>query len=69
MVLMRGFHCGTLYKLLGSTYTNGCNSFFVLEQKNEGDKTNTIPEKKTMLWNQRQGILEKRAFEHYMVKV
>jgi hypothetical protein len=26
MVLMRGFRCGTLYKLLGSTYTNGCNS-------------------------------------------
>jgi hypothetical protein len=28
MVLMRGFH---LYKLLGSTYTNGCNNFAVLE--------------------------------------
>jgi hypothetical protein len=25
MVLMRGVRCGTLYKLLGSTYTNGCN--------------------------------------------
>jgi hypothetical protein len=48
MVLMRGFHCGTMYKLLGRTYTNGCNSYVVLEQKNEGDKTNTIPEKKTM---------------------
>jgi hypothetical protein len=31
MVLMRGVHCGTLYKLLGSTYTNGCNSYVVLE--------------------------------------
>jgi hypothetical protein len=31
MVLMRGVHCGTLYKLLGSTYTNGCNSFVVPE--------------------------------------
>jgi hypothetical protein len=29
MVLMRGVQCGTLYKLLGSTYTNGCNSSIV----------------------------------------
>jgi hypothetical protein len=43
MVLMRGVRCGTLYKLLGRTYTNGCNSSVVLEQKNEGDKTNTVP--------------------------
>jgi hypothetical protein len=34
MVLMRGVHCGTLYKLLGRTYTNGCNISVVLEQKN-----------------------------------
>ena len=26
MVLMRGVWCGTLYKLLGRTYTNGCNN-------------------------------------------
>jgi hypothetical protein len=31
MVLMRGVRCGTLYKLLGSTYTNGCNSSVVPE--------------------------------------
>jgi hypothetical protein len=37
MVLMRGVQCGTLYKLLGSTYTNGCNSFFVPEQRNKED--------------------------------
>jgi hypothetical protein len=49
MVLMRGFRCGTLYKLLGSTYTNGCNSCVVLEQTNKEYKTNTVPEKKTML--------------------
>jgi hypothetical protein len=40
MVLMRGVWCGNLYKLLGSTYTNGCNNFVVPEQRNEGDKTN-----------------------------
>jgi hypothetical protein len=31
MVLMRGVRCGTMYKLLGSTYTNGCNSSVVPE--------------------------------------
>jgi hypothetical protein len=36
MVLMRGVWCGTLYKLLGSTYTNGCNNSIVLEQGDEG---------------------------------
>jgi hypothetical protein len=42
MVLMRGVHYGNLYKLLGSTYTNGCNSSVVLEKTNEGDKTNVV---------------------------
>jgi hypothetical protein len=32
MVLLRGVRCGTLYKLLGRTYTNGCNSSIVPEQ-------------------------------------
>jgi hypothetical protein len=31
MVLMRGVRCGNLYKLLGRTYTNGCNSSVFLE--------------------------------------
>jgi hypothetical protein len=61
MVLMRGVCCGTLYKLLGSTYTNGCNSSVVLEKKNEGDKTNTVPEKKTMLWHQRLGHIGEKG--------
>jgi hypothetical protein len=26
MVLMRGVWCGTIYKLIKSTYTNGCNN-------------------------------------------
>jgi hypothetical protein len=52
MVLMRGVWCGTLYKLLGRTYTNGCNSYVFLEQTNLEDKTNIVLEKKTMLWHQ-----------------
>jgi hypothetical protein len=61
MVLMRGVRCGTLYKLLGRTYTNGCNRFFVPEQRNEGDKINIVPEKKTMLWHQRLGHIGEKG--------
>ena len=35
MVLMQGVRCGTLYKLLGSTDTKGCNSSFVPEKTNK----------------------------------
>ena len=35
MVLMKGVQCGTMYKLLGRTYTNGCNSSVVHEQRNK----------------------------------
>jgi hypothetical protein len=49
MVLIRGVRFGTLYKLLGSTYTNGCNISVFLEKTNKEYKTNIIPEKKTML--------------------
>jgi hypothetical protein len=55
MVLMRGVWCGNLYKLLGSTYTNGCNNSVVPEQTNKEDKTNTVPRKKTMMWHQTLG--------------
>jgi hypothetical protein len=55
MVLMRGVWCGTMYKLLGITYTNRCNSFVVPEQRDEGKKNNNVPEKKTMLWHKKLG--------------
>jgi hypothetical protein len=43
-VLIRGVRYGTLYKLLGSTYTNGCNIYVFLEKTNKEYKTNIIPE-------------------------
>jgi hypothetical protein len=55
MVLTRGVRCGTLYNFLGSTYTNECNFYVVPEHRNEGDKTNFVPGKNTMLWHQRVG--------------
>jgi hypothetical protein len=61
MVLMRGVRCGNLYKLLGSTYTNGCNISIFPEKINEGDKTNTVPGKKTMPWHQRLGHIGEKG--------
>jgi hypothetical protein len=46
-VLLRGVWIGTLYKLLRSTITHGCNNIIVLE--NETSKTPTLPVEKTML--------------------
>jgi hypothetical protein len=61
MVLMRGVRCGNFYKLLRSTYSNGCNCFVVPEKTNKIDKTNTIPGKKTMLWHQRLGHIGEKG--------
>jgi hypothetical protein len=61
MVLMRGVRFGTLYKLLGSTYTNGCNHSVVPEHRNKEDKTNIVPGKKTMLWHQRLGHIGEKG--------
>ena len=62
-MLKRGVRCGNLYKLLGSTYTNGCNNSVVLEKTNKEDKTNIIPEKKTMLWHQRLGNIGEKGLQ------
>jgi hypothetical protein len=60
-MLMRGVRCGNLYKLLGITYTNGCNNYVVLKKTNKEDKSNTIHEKKTMLWYQRLGHIGEKG--------
>jgi hypothetical protein len=64
MVLMKGVRCG--HKLLGRTYTT-----FLLSLSREIN--NTMPilslERRPCFGIKDWGILEKRAFEHYMVKV
>jgi hypothetical protein len=63
MVLMRGVRSGTLYKLLGSTYTNGCNHSIVPKQTNKQDKLNISPGKKTMLCHKRLGHIGKTSLQ------
>ena len=53
MVLMRRVQIGTMYKLLGITFNYGHNSYVVLDDNNEEDKTPIVPGEKKMLWHQR----------------
>ena len=66
LILMRGVRIGTLYKLQGSTVVDGCNSSMVPEN---GVENLVVSGEKTMLWHQRLGHMERRAFEYFMVKV
>ena len=50
LVLMRGVQIGTLYKLQGSTVTDGCNNSVVPER---GVESLAISGEKTTLWHQR----------------
>ena len=52
MVLLKGVRFGTLYKLQGSTITNGCNSFIVLDIGVEEERTPTLSGEKVMMWHQ-----------------
>jgi len=62
VVLMRGVRCGTLYKLLGSTYIVGCNNYVVLEKRNKEGMICNVPGKKTTSWHQRVGHIGEKGF-------
>ena len=61
MVLIRGVRIGTLYKLLGSTFNNGCNNTIVPKGKNEGDIVLTVSREKTTLWHRRMGHIGEKG--------
>ena len=64
MVLLRGARYGNLYKLLGSTIIDECNSFVVPEEGGKDDITMTALGGKTMLWHQLLGDIRESSFEH-----
>jgi hypothetical protein len=63
MVLMRGVQFGTLYKLLGSTISDGCNSSIVLDIEVEEERTPTVSGEKVMLWHQRLGHIGEKGLQ------
>jgi hypothetical protein len=52
-VLLTGVRFGTLYKLQGSTISDGCNSFIVPNIGVEEQITPIVSREKVMLWHQR----------------
>jgi hypothetical protein len=63
MVLMMGLWNGNLYKLLGSTITDGCNIFVVFEGGNEKDRIPTVSREKTMVWHKKLGHIGEKGFQ------
>jgi hypothetical protein len=51
-VFLRGVRIGSLYKFLGSTISDGCNCFMVLEIGDEEGKTHVLSGEKSMMWHQ-----------------
>jgi hypothetical protein len=58
MVFMKGVWFGTLYKLQGSTISDGCNSSIVPDIGVEEERTPTVFGEKVMLWHQRLGHIK-----------
>eukprot|EP00253_Pinus_taeda_P009547 PITA_09547 len=58
LVLMWEVQIGTLYKLQGSIFVDGCNSSVVPES---GAKNIVVSEEKTMLWHQRLGHIGEKG--------
>jgi hypothetical protein len=52
MVLLKGVWIGILYKMQGSTISDGCNSSSVLDIGVEEEITPTFSGEKVMLWHQ-----------------
>jgi hypothetical protein len=61
MVLMKGVRFGTLYKILGSTISDGCNSSIVPDIGVEEERTPTVSGEKVMLWHQRLGHIGEKG--------
>jgi hypothetical protein len=52
MVLLKGVQFGTMYKMQGSTISDGCNSSIVLDIGVEEERTPIVSRAKVMLWHQ-----------------
>jgi len=60
LVLILGVGIGTLYKLLGRFFIDGCNSFVVPKS---GGKNLVVSREKTMLWHQRLGHIGEKGLQ------
>ena len=63
MVLMRGVQCGTLYRMLGRTFIDGCKSSIVPKSKDEECKVPNVYGGDTMRWHQRLGHIGEKGLQ------
>jgi hypothetical protein len=68
MVLLKGVQFRTLYKLQGSTVSDGCNSSIVPYIGVEEERTPTVSGEKVMLWHQRLGHIREKGLQLLQVK-
>jgi hypothetical protein len=61
MVLLKGVQIGTLYKLLGSTISDGCNSSIVPEIGAEEGKTPTVSRRKDYVVASKTGAYQREG--------
>jgi hypothetical protein len=61
MVLLKGVRFGTMYKLQGSTISDGCNSSIVHDIGVEEERTTIVSGEKVMLWHQRLGHIGEKG--------
>jgi hypothetical protein len=61
MVLLKGVRFGTLYKMQGSTTSDGCNSSSVLDIGVEEEITPIVSGEKVMLGHQRLGHIGEKG--------
>jgi hypothetical protein len=61
MVLLKRVWFGTLYKMQGSTISDGCNSSVVHDIGVEEERTPTVSREKVMMWHQRLGHIREKG--------
>jgi hypothetical protein len=59
--MLKGVQFGTLYKMEGSTISDGCNSSIVPDIGVEEERIPTISREKVMLWHQRLGHIGEKG--------
>jgi hypothetical protein len=61
MTLLKEVRFGTLYKLQGSTISDGCNSSIVPDIGVEEERSHIVSGEKVMLWHQRLGHIREKG--------
>jgi hypothetical protein len=61
MMLLKGVNFGTMYKMQGSTISDGCNSSIVPDIRVEEEINPTFSRENFMLWHQRLGNIREKG--------